>query len=203
MSIETSINQRDRLLDYGVAYLTEKGYHGSGLKGLLESAGIPKGSFYYYFESKDAFSAAVVTHYIQPFLDRLQTLMRNPELSGKDILHTYFSDLITSARERAFTGGCLLGNLIGELGHDSELLCRSALKIAMTSYQDAMAQVIGQGQRDGSIRSDLDPKDMAQLVINQWQGALLQAKLEHSADPLRQCIDALIDRYFARDPIQR
>ena len=203
MPIETSINQRDRLLDHGVAYLTEKGYHGSGLKGLLDSAGIPKGSFYYYFESKDAFSAAVVAHYIQPFLDRLQTLMRNPELSGQNILQTYFSDLITGAKKMDFTGGCLLGNLIGELGHDAGLLCRSALKMAMTSYQDVIAQVIRQGQSDGSIRPDLDPKDMAQLLVNQWQGALLQAKLERSADPLCQCLDALIGRYFAHDPGQR
>ncbi|MEA3087540.1 MAG: TetR/AcrR family transcriptional regulator, transcriptional repressor for nem operon, partial [Paraburkholderia sp.] len=56
---------REKLLEAGVALFAETGYHGTGVKDIVERAGVPKGSFYNYFESKEAFGAAILDHYAQ------------------------------------------------------------------------------------------------------------------------------------------
>ena len=187
---------RLRLLEGGVAYLTEHGYYGSGLKGILDAAGIPKGSFYHYFQSKDAYTAAVIAHYIEPYLERLHTLMAMPEIRGKTILQRYFSELIETGAASEFAGGCLLGNLMGELDATRNPCSRQALRAAMTDYAGLIEQVIIRGQADGSFRRDLKASVLSDLLVNQWQGALLRAKLERSPMPLIGCVSALVEGYF-------
>lgn len=187
---------RRRLLDHGVLYLTDHGYHGSGLKGVLADIGVPKGSFYHYFASKDAFCAAVIEHYIQPFIARLEDLVNDDRVPSEAILPLYFSGLIEGAAKRNFTGGCLLGNLMGELGGQEHLASVRALKRAMECYTAALAAAIVPGQIEGVYRRDLEAGMMADLLVNQWQGALLRAKLFRSRDPLHACFDRLVMQYF-------
>jgi TetR/AcrR family transcriptional repressor of nem operon len=73
---------REKLLDQGVALLMEQGYHGTGLQELVRNVGVPKGSFYNYFPSKEAFSAEVVKHYIEPFIRQLDGHLQRPDVSA-------------------------------------------------------------------------------------------------------------------------
>lgn len=191
-----TLSTRQRLLEHGVIYLTEHGYHGSGIKGIRADVNIPKGSFYHYFDSKDTFCAAVIEHYIQPFLVRLEVLAQDQLLDAGRKLPFYFRDLIEGAAERNFSGGCLLGNLIGELGADEKLASVAALRLAMRNYATALAVLIRQGQQAGFFRCDLEAMVMADLLVNQWQGALLRARLLRSREPLHACTDFMILQYF-------
>lgn len=180
------------MLEQGVISLTESGYHGSGLKSLLMAAGIPKGSFYYYFQSKDHFAAAVIRHYIRPFLEQLSTaLAADPPQPGAVIIEHYFEGLIDAARASGFRGGCLLGNLMGELGEETGPLARKALQDALSDYVAVIERVITQGLEDGSMASAQSPRDLAERLVDHWQGAQLRAKLEGSERPLRLCLRAV------------
>ena len=186
---------RTKLLDEGVALLMEQGYHGTGLQELVQRVGVPKGSFYNYFQSKEAFSAEVVAHYIDPFLKRLAELLARRDLSADAALRTYFHELIAETERRDFKGGCLLGNLIGEIGETSEL-CQTALRDAVHRYRDKLCEGIARAQREGGFRTDLDAREMADLLVNFWQGALLRMKIERSVRPLTQFCETLLDGYF-------
>jgi TetR/AcrR family transcriptional regulator, transcriptional repressor for nem operon len=186
---------RTRLLDQGVALLTEKGYHGSGLQELVQSVGVPKGSFYNYFPSKEAFSAEVVAHYIAPFIRRLDHHLAREELTAREALGAYFEELIDDAQRNDFKGGCLLGNLIGEVGEASGVR-QASLRAAVHRYRDKLREGLFRAQREGSLRKDLDATEMADLLVNCWQGALLRMKVERSAAPLRQFSDRVLDGYF-------
>lgn len=181
-----------RLLDEGVRQLIRQGYHGSGLKGLLASVGVPKGSFYHYFDSKDAFAGAVVRHYMAPFLDRLQQLNQESRWTGADLLRRYFEDLIQESRRLGFRDGCLLGNLMGEAGACTGPCTEMALREALEQYVDALATLIGRAQHDGSLSARTEARDLAEQLIDQWQGALLRAKFERTERPLRQCLQGLL-----------
>ncbi|WP_444543046.1 TetR family transcriptional regulator [Methylomonas koyamae] len=111
--------KREKLLDRGVSLLLEKGYHATGLKEILEAVQIPKGSFYAYFGSKEEFAAEAVKHYIEPFIQRLSGHLQNPELDGLGALQAYYAELIDEVAQTGFKGGCLLGNLMGEIGDTS------------------------------------------------------------------------------------
>ena len=78
---------RAKLLDQGVAFLTEYGYHGSGLQDILAAVKVPKGSFYHYFASKEAFGAAVIAHYIEPFIAELDLRLAEPSTLYISLAH--------------------------------------------------------------------------------------------------------------------
>ena len=186
---------REKLLDQGVALLMEQGYHGTGLQELVRSVGVPKGSFYNYFPSKEAFSAEVVKHYIEPFITQLDSHLRRPDVNAETALKAYFNELIEETERRDFKGGCLLGNLIGEIGDTSDL-CQLSLREAVRRYRDKLQEGLARAQREGSFRKDLDAKDMADFLVNVWQGALLRMKIERSVRPLAQFCEMLLDGYF-------
>jgi TetR/AcrR family transcriptional repressor of nem operon len=186
---------KEKLLDRGVALFTEQGYHGVGLQDILTSVGVPKGSFYNYFASKEEFGAAAIAHYLEPFIEKLDGWLKKPELDGRAALEGYFGELIEELEKRGYAGGCLLGNLIGEVGDTSET-CRLALTRAVHRYRDKLKEGIVRGQREGVFRTDLEAEAMADFLSDAWQGALLRMKIEQSVRPLQACCNYLLRGYF-------
>ena len=186
---------REKLLDQGVSMLMTQGYHGTGLQEILDAVQIPKGSFYNYFSSKEVFCAEVIQHYIEPFIVQLQRHLQNPDIDGLTALKNYFNELIFELEDTQFKGGCLLGNLMGELGDNSEI-CRAALQSAVNRYQDLIKNGLLKAQKEGLARTDLSAEMMADLLVNTWQGVLLRMKIEKSIAPLQSCCDSLLDDYF-------
>ncbi|MCK9606974.1 MAG: TetR/AcrR family transcriptional regulator [Methylomonas sp.] len=187
--------KKDKLLEQGVNLLLEKGYHAAGLKEILDTVRIPKGSFYSYFNSKEQFAAEAVSHYIEPFIQRLTTHLQNPGADGLSALKTYYSELIAEVEQTGFKGGCLLGNLMGEIG-DTSPLCQKALLDAVERYSNLQKTALERGQQQGKVRLDRSAKSMANLMLNSWQGALLRMKVEQSVDPLQAVCRDLLDDYF-------
>lgn len=186
---------RDKLLDYGVKLLTEQGYHGTGLQEILAAVEVPKGSFYQYFGSKEQFGAEVIQYYIEPFIKQLSGHLQNPELDALTALRRYFDELIAETERQDFKGGCLLGNLMGEIGDTSDI-CRIALHAAVRRYRDLIRAALAQAQHQGSVRQDIAAETLADLLVNTWQGALLRMKIERSVAPLNQCCKLLLDGFF-------
>jgi len=187
--------KREKLLDQGVQMLMTQGYHGTGIKEILDTVQVPKGSFYNYFGSKEEFAAEAITHYIEPFIDRLTAHLQNPQINGLTALKNYYTELISEIEQADFKGGCLLGNLMGEMGDTSEI-CRHALMTAVERYNALQQTALERAQKQGSVRKDRSAKNMADLLANSWQGALLRMKIEKSAQPLRECYQTLLDDYF-------
>lgn len=186
---------RDNLLNQGVALLMRQGYHGTGLKEILDAVQIPKGSFYNYFGSKESFAAEVVQHYIEPFIQQLSRHLSNRDIDALTAIQRYFGELIVELEKADFKGGCLLGNLIGEIGDNSEL-CRESLQSAVRKYRNVLAAGLTEAQGQGRVRTDRTAESMADLLVNAWQGALLRMKIEQSTEPLKQCCRDLLEDYF-------
>lgn len=195
LKLQSKQIKKEKLLDQGVTLLLEKGYHATGLKQILDTVKIPKGSFYTYFQSKEQFAAEAISHYIEPFIHRLSAHLQNQELDGLAALKAYYSELIAEVAQTGFKGGCLLGNLMGEIG-DTSPLCRDALLDAVGRYSDLQKTALERGQKQGSVRLDRSAKAMADLMLNGWQGALLRMKVEQSIEPLQAVCRDLLDDYF-------
>ncbi|MBE0435054.1 MAG: TetR family transcriptional regulator C-terminal domain-containing protein [Methylomicrobium sp.] len=186
---------RDNLLNQGVKLLMAQGYHGTGLKEILDAVKIPKGSFYNYFGSKENFGAEVIQHYIEPFIKQLDTYLEHSNGDALEALRRYYHELIADAEKENFKGGCLLGNLMGEIGDTSEV-CQKSLQSAVTRYRNTIRSGLTQAQQQGTVRTDLLAEEMADLLLNAWQGALLRMKIEQSSEPLQQCCRKLLNGYF-------
>ena len=186
---------RENLLSQGVTLLMQQGYHGTGLKEILDAVQIPKGSFYNYFGSKENFAAEVIQHYINPFIDQLSGHLQNSDHDALSALQRYFNELITELEKAEFKGGCLLGNLMGEIGDTSEL-CQKSLQSAVHRYRNLLQTGLLKAQQEGTVRTDKSAEDMADLLVNMWQGALLRMKIEQSSTPLKQCCENLLGDFF-------
>ena len=88
-----------------------------------------------------------------------------------------------------------MGNLMGEIGDTSEL-CKKSLQLAVHRYRDLLQVGLLKAQQEGTVRTDKTAEEMADLLVNMWQGALLRMKIEQSSTPLKQCCDNLLGDFF-------
>ncbi|GDX84514.1 TetR family transcriptional regulator [Methylococcaceae bacterium] len=195
MEIKQKDINRENLLNHGLVLLMQQGYHGTGLQEILGAVQIPKGSFYNYFGSKENFAAEIIGHYIEPYLVQLQTYLNQDDGNAFVALERYLNESIVELEKTKFKGGCLLGNLTGEIGDTSDI-CRDALQIALGRYRDVWEIGFSLAQKEGEIRIDKTAREMADLWVNSWQGALLRMKIEQSTAPLIHCKEALLDDFF-------
>lgn len=187
--------KREQILDHGVQLLMMHGYHGTGVKLLLDTVKVPKGSFYSYFESKENFTAEAITYYIEPFLTKLEFYLNNQDIDGLTALKSYFESLTQDLERTDFKGGCLLGDMMGEISSVSDV-CRQALKTAVGRYCALLERGIKSAQQKGVVRADICAETVARLLFDAWQGALLHMKVEQSIAPLQRFSDELLDRYI-------
>jgi TetR/AcrR family transcriptional regulator, transcriptional repressor for nem operon len=186
---------REKLLDKGVAILSEQGYHGTGLKQILDSAQIPKGSFYNYFESKDEYGAEVIRHYTDQVVAQCDAFLNSPGADGLSALRKYIDAFIEKSRAGGYKEGCLLGNLGADIGDAGES-CVRALKSSLTRVQERFETALRQAQDEGTVRRDLPPAIMAELLLNAWEGAIMRMRVEKSTQPLEEISEFLLQGYF-------
>lgn len=168
-------NHSKALLEAGLATFHQRGYHASGVQDVVSTAGVPKGSFYNHFESKDALGLAVLTHYWDQRAEA-RAILTNATLSGGERLKRYLGDFSYSE------DGCLIGNFTAELTNIDAF--RERLSELWERWTDMIAGCISDGQRDGSVRSDMPARDMASSVIALLEGAILATRVERSPRPL-------------------
>lgn len=185
---------RRRLLEHGATSFLVQGYHGTGIKQVLDQAQVPKGSFYNYFRSKEDFGVAVIQHYAACFGAKMTTAMADaPDpVTG---LRSFFETLMAEFEASGYVGGCLIANLGGEL--EGSEICREALSSAFREWHSATENVLREGQCLGLVRKDIDAGELASLLIEAWEGAVIRMKLERSLAPLRRVVALLIDDYFS------
>lgn len=168
------------------------GFHASGIKDVVARAGVPKGSFYNHFASKEAFGAEVADAYFDSSLTSMRAILQDPQIAPLERLRRYFEDRSVRAREGDFARGCLLGNLTVESADHSELI-RERTATHFATWSSLFQECIEQAKSDGTITTSLPAETLAQFLLNSWEGALLRARSEKSEQPLRDFIDTIFE----------
>jgi TetR/AcrR family transcriptional regulator, transcriptional repressor for nem operon len=173
---------RGRLLDAGLDLVHAHGFAASGVKDITAAAGVPKGSFYAYFPSKEALAAAILEHYWSDIETRLVPILEGDGLAQERITR-FFHALADEHEAGDFLLGCLIGNLSLELGGSSEPV-RAALVRILGGWNEALTTCVRSGQGDAhDVRADLNAEDLASLLIEAWEGAALRGKVTRSRAP--------------------
>ena len=172
---------RRRLLTAGLELVHARGFAASGVKDITDKAGVPKGSFYAYFSSKEAFAAALLHHYWTDIETRLLPILDTDGLAPQRISR-FFHALADEHEAGDFLLGCLVGNLSLELGGSSEPV-RAELARILDRWDDALTACVRSGQGDSGIRTDIDAGQLASLLIEAWEGAALRGKVTRSRIP--------------------
>jgi TetR/AcrR family transcriptional repressor of nem operon len=187
-------NSRADLLEQGTQLMLRSGYAGTGLVELLQAAGVPKGSFYNHFESKEAFGIELVQRYYARHDRILASLLAETDRSPLERVRSYFERLLQRAVDASPQArGCLLGMLALEMAGSSEPL-RATVSDAFGRWQARLAELLRQAQVAGEVAPEQDPQPLAAMLIGGWEGALMRARASRDLDALRTSLDLLLSR---------
>jgi len=183
---------REALLRAGVVALTERGFSASGIDEILRTVGVPKGSFYHYFASKEAFGAELIQRYAEFFAAKLDRHFGNDMLSPLNRLRSFIADAESSMKRYDFRRGCMIGNLGQEMGSLPESY-RAQLCEVFLDWQARTACCLEAARQAGEIPATADPERLAAFFWLGWEGAVLRAKLERQTAPLRLFAQGFLD----------
>ena len=176
---------RENLIQTGLRMLHTDGYSASGIQSIVDAADIPKGSFYNYFASKEAFGAEVTDAYFVRGLGKLRDFFCDADVAPLQRLEAYFDDRIEAFRAAKFTRGCLLGNLTAEVADHSTVI-RGRLVEHFGGWSRFFEECIAEAQEQGAIRNQLPAALLGRFVLNSWEGALLRMRAEKTDAPLKE-----------------
>ena len=80
--------------------------------------------------------------------------------------------------------------LTGEVSQASPLFSE-AIRTSNEEVRQTIITDMRICQEEGSVRQDIPPEEIAEMIWNGWQGAMLQVKVERSAEPLRRFVTSV------------
>ncbi len=183
----SSTDVRDTILATGQRIMGAKGFSAVGLNEVLTAAGVPKGSFYHYFASKEAFGEALLEDYFTAYLADMDRLFRQPGQTKAQQLDAYFSAWQESQSFEDCQGKCLAVKLGAEVA-DLSASMRAALKHGTAGIIDRLARALQAGAEDGSLSFTGTPEALAQSLYQLWLGASIMVKIVRNAQPFNTAL---------------
>lgn len=182
---------KQRLLDAGLRLLLAHGYNDLGIQALLEATNVPKGSFYHHFKDKEDFALQVLAQYLQGVHATLDTCLSDQSQPPLQRVRRFFETTEQTYREQGYMG-CLMGALGQELSGVNEVF-RLAVETCLTEIAARLTPCLEEAQRRGEIPATLQPRQLAELLVNCWEGATLRSRLRREPSSLTE----MLDFYFA------
>ena len=186
-----NLDTRAELIRSGLEQLTEQGFASSGIDAILKKVGVPKGSFYHYFESKEAFGQAVLQNYAQYFLHKLETHLLDNSYSPLIRIKHFVDDAKAGMIRYDFKRGCLVGNLGQEVGILPDSF-RPQIIETFLSWQACLSRCLEDAQLQGEIAPNANCQLLAENFWVGWEGAVSRAKLIQDTQPLENYYEYFI-----------
>ena len=184
MNSRARIDKRALILAKGADVMTRRGYHGTGVLEIVQAAGIPKGSFYHYFASKEDFALQALDHLYIPRLERYRLALQDPARAPRDRILAYYGDLVAHfSRQASPEYHCFIGSLSFEMAELSQPIGQRVDAILQASVA-VLADCLEQARKDGIIDTTVDCLALAEFIGNAWEGALMRMKVGRSSAPL-------------------
>jgi TetR/AcrR family transcriptional regulator, transcriptional repressor for nem operon len=170
---------KQQIIEAGLAELHARGYAACSVEDITKAAGVPKGSFYNHFTSKEVFAVEAVRRYFQ--ISGWPASFEATSAVAR--LRAGFDALYDAARDRAYSRGCMWGNLANEVA-DHSVAIRSELAEGLDAWSAIVTELVAQAQRSGEISSSGDPAQLGRFIVNAWEGALTRSRVVRNGQPI-------------------
>lgn len=178
--MNTQTDTRQHILGTSREVILGKGFSAVGLTELLSAAGVPKGSFYHYFRSKESFGEALLEDYFDKYLNRLDDILKPDGRTAAERLMGYWGLWTDTQSACEFGSRCLVVKLGAEVSDLSEPM-RTVLQNGTERIVARLSQCIAEGIEDGSLSEDLKPVQASLALYELWLGATLMTKIRHDS----------------------
>lgn len=177
----------DIALDRAIEVFSGRGYHGVSMADLAEATGLAWGSLYKAFGDKHSLFVAAFDHYARTRLDLLRRRL-DTRASGWDRLRDALLFYVDSSEGETGRKGCLSVTVAAELAtYDEGIAAR--VQGAFLATERIVMELIRAGQRDGSIRRDLDVIACGRFLLCYLKGMRIVGTLAPGRDELLATID--------------
>lgn len=193
MHAMTRTETRDELIKVGTEIIGQHGFSTTGINAVLSTAGIPKGSFYYYFSSKEDFGLAVIDASAQAYAERIDSFLSDTGYTPLERIRNYMKAVMANIEAGECKTGCLIGNLSQELSSQNEKF-RARLDDVFLGWQQQFARCLDEARAAGEIAADTDTEKLAEYLLAGWQGAILRSKMCKNAAPMQSFMDIVFSQ---------
>jgi TetR/AcrR family transcriptional repressor of nem operon len=171
---------KNKILTAAQSLIEQRGYSALGVAEICKTAGVPKGSFYYFFESKETLALTVIDeHWSAERREWEQAL--NGDAEPLQRLRRLFEAMETRQRagqeDCGSVLGCMYGNLSLEMSTQADAV-RQRLQAIFEAQVEMVDAVVAEAQRRGEV-SVADTRAVARSVVAQLEGQVLFAKLHN------------------------
>ncbi len=194
----SKLDTREALIRVGTQIIADQGFNTTGINAVLSTAGVPKGSFYYYFPSKEDFGLAVIDGAAEDYAAVLAGFLNDTRHAPLQRIRNYLDAGVAALTTRACTRGCLIGDLSQELASRNEAF-RARLDDVWRNWERQFANCLEAARAAGEIPPDSDTGQLAKFLLAGWEGAILRAKVMKSVEPMQVFITILFTQVLRTD----
>jgi len=177
-------NMKEYILEKGIILVSEKGFKNTGISEILKSASVPKGSFYYYFNSKTDFGIQLINYAAESFFSSINQYF-DKDIPPMERIENFFGEQINHYGGSPCSCNCLFGKLSQEIT-DSDPQFREELARIFESWKNLFRDALIEAEERELIHLNQTPEVLARFIISGWEGALIQGKLYQSVEPLEE-----------------
>jgi TetR/AcrR family transcriptional repressor of nem operon len=183
---------RERILAAATELIHQRGYKATGLSEIVAASGVPKGSFYFYFASKEELGRVLLQRYRAKQAEELARIFPE-DAPAIPTIRGFFEGAVKTMSDTACKSGCLLGNLAAEITESEDL--RKELAGVLHDLQQALAGAVKRGQARGELAADFSPESAADFFLSVFEGSILLAKARRDPQALEASFTMLV-RYL-------
>ncbi len=183
LQLEKSNDTRQQIIDVAKTIILGKGFSAVGLNEILTAAAVPKGSFYHYFTSKEAFGNALLSDYFDDYTTKLTKDLQQPSLLPAERLRAYFANWLETQSSDTTQDKCLVVKLSAEVTDLSESM-RSTLQLGTQKIVRLLQECVQEVLDLNATISDESAETIALELYYMWLGATLMTKVQHTRDAL-------------------
>jgi TetR/AcrR family transcriptional repressor of nem operon len=183
------IDVRQHILDTAKPIILGKGFSAVGLNEILTAADVPKGSFYHYFKSKEAFGEALLENYFANYCERLDSIFNTQDATAAERMLAYWASWLETQSCDDRDGQCLTVKLAAEVSDLSESMRGSLLR----GTQQLLARIalcLSEGERDDSLPHYASCEQTALQLYEMWLGATLLTKIRRDRSALEAAMQS-------------
>ena len=188
MKLQPASDTRQHILGTARGIIVGKGFSAVGLSEILKAAGVPKGSFYHWFRSKEQFGEALIDHHFESYLRQVVACLGAPGRTSGQRLLDFFGQWHSTQRGDNVQSRCLVVKLSAEVCDLSEPM-RAALGRGIAQVLAQLTTCISEGVAAGEFLRCPEPVDVAQQLYQQWLGATLLARVRRTDEPLDRALE--------------
>ncbi|MFM7468000.1 MAG: TetR/AcrR family transcriptional regulator [Vampirovibrionales bacterium] len=172
------------LIDVGLELMSYNGFHKASLEEILTTAKVPKGSFYYYFKSKEAFGTEVLEQYWERKIAWATSFLERQDVSPLNRLRLICWDVMQQMKESKFEMVCMASRMSQELNATNEGF-QACLQKGHYTRQKMLEIFFEKAKAAGEVPQDLSITYLVEAYQTYLDGAMFESKLTQSLRPFQ------------------